>query len=126
MNGEITRSRDQAIIGGVCGGFGEYLGVDPAFVRIFFMLLVLGNGIGILLYFLFWVTMPRDSRAIYLPENVQKGSQEIAQQAVAMGEDLLDIARRPIRGLGFVMIVAVIIFSVFYFLSDMLPYEWAY
>ena len=124
MNGELSRSRYQAVIGGVCAGLGLYLAVDPAFVRIFFLLLVLGNGIGVLLYFLLWIIMPLDGQLLSLGENVQTGSHEIAQHAIAMGEDLHDLVRRPVRGLGFVIIVAVIIFCVIYLLGN-LPHEWA-
>ncbi|MFQ6135216.1 MAG: PspC domain-containing protein [Nitrososphaerales archaeon] len=38
------------MVAGVCGGIGEYFNVDPTFVRLAFVLLVLANGVGILLY----------------------------------------------------------------------------
>ena len=35
---QLYRSRENRMIGGVCGGLGEYLGVDPTLVRIGFIL----------------------------------------------------------------------------------------
>ena len=52
------RSRDK-MIGGVCAGLGEYLGLDPTIVRIVWVLMVLFAGFGILLYIILWLVMPK-------------------------------------------------------------------
>ena len=36
------RVRGNRMLGGVCGGLGSYLGIDPTFVRIFFFILIMG------------------------------------------------------------------------------------
>lgn len=46
----LYKSRQDRIIDGVCGGIGEYLGIDPVIVRIIFLLLFFMGGIGLLLY----------------------------------------------------------------------------
>jgi phage shock protein C len=45
-------------IAGVCGGLGEYFGLDPVIVRIAFVIFLLTGGAGILLYFICWMIMP--------------------------------------------------------------------
>ena len=45
--------------GGVCAGLGEYLGLDPTIVRIVWVLMVLFAGVGILLYIILWLVMPK-------------------------------------------------------------------
>jgi len=35
------RSRKDNVIGGVCGGFGEYLNIDPLFIRLLFIFAVI-------------------------------------------------------------------------------------
>lgn len=55
---QILRSRKDKILGGVCGGLGRYLNVDPVFIRILFVLLVLGWGTGILIYLIAWILIP--------------------------------------------------------------------
>lgn len=47
------------MIGGVCAGLGEYLGLDPTIVRIVWVLMVLFAGVGILLYIILWLVMPK-------------------------------------------------------------------
>jgi len=44
---------------GVCGGFGEWLDIDPVFFRVAFVLLALAGGLGILLYLVLWLLIPR-------------------------------------------------------------------
>jgi phage shock protein C len=54
----LRRSRDDRVIGGVCGGLGRYLGVDPVLMRIAFVILAFAGGGGILIYVLAWVLIP--------------------------------------------------------------------
>jgi phage shock protein PspC (stress-responsive transcriptional regulator) len=46
-------------IAGVAAGIGHYLGVDPTIVRLTFVLLAFAGGIGILLYLICWLVMPK-------------------------------------------------------------------
>ncbi|MCU1458634.1 MAG: phage shock protein PspC, partial [Actinomycetia bacterium] len=54
----ILRSRSERILGGVAGGLGEYLGVDPVLIRLGFVALMLLGGIGPLLYLVAWLIIP--------------------------------------------------------------------
>jgi len=46
-------------IGGVCGGLGEWLEIDPVLFRVAFVLLALVCGLGILLYIALWLIVSR-------------------------------------------------------------------
>jgi phage shock protein C len=46
-------------IAGVCGGLGEWLDVDPVFLRVAFILFALVCGLGIVVYALLWIFLPR-------------------------------------------------------------------
>jgi phage shock protein C len=54
----LVRSRRDRIVGGVCGGLGRYLGVDPVLVRIVVVALVLSVGVGVLAYVIAWIVIP--------------------------------------------------------------------
>ena len=54
----LERSRDDRVIAGVCGGLGEYFGVDAVLIRIAALILVFAGGAGILLYAIGWIAMP--------------------------------------------------------------------
>ena len=53
----LTRSRNRKI-GGVCGGVGEYLGIDPTVVRVVLLFLVFFAGSGLLAYLIMWLVLP--------------------------------------------------------------------
>ncbi|MHA6624203.1 PspC domain-containing protein [Pseudonocardia sichuanensis] len=55
----LRRSRTDRMLGGVCGGLAESLGVDAAVVRIGLVTLtVLGFGTGVLVYGAIWLLAP--------------------------------------------------------------------
>ncbi|MFB3819425.1 MAG: PspC domain-containing protein [Candidatus Methylomirabilales bacterium] len=54
----LRRIREKGWLGGVCAGFGYWLGVPAWLVRLIWTLLVLVLGFGILLYILLWIFMP--------------------------------------------------------------------
>jgi phage shock protein C len=58
MNGKLYRSPTDRVLGGVCGGIGAYLGIDPLLVRLFFVLLTIGGGAGVLIYVVLWIVVP--------------------------------------------------------------------
>jgi len=59
---KLTRSEKERILGGVCGGLAEYFGFDPTLVRLAFVLLALAGGVGLLVYIVLWIIMPRRLR----------------------------------------------------------------
>jgi phage shock protein PspC (stress-responsive transcriptional regulator) len=64
----LYRAENDKILGGVCGGLANYLRLDPAVVRIIFVLIAFGWGFGFLLYFILWMVLPTRS----LPAVVRK------------------------------------------------------
>jgi phage shock protein C len=59
---KLYRSRKNRIIAGVCGGLGEYFGLDPALIRLFWVFITLAFGSGILLYLIAWILIPERPR----------------------------------------------------------------
>jgi len=55
---KLTLSARDRKIGGVCGGIGEYLGVDPTIIRIAWVFFALFVGSGILAYLIAWILIP--------------------------------------------------------------------
>lgn len=56
----LYRSNTNRILGGVCGGIGEYLSVDPTIIRLLLIIFALIYGSGILIYLLAWVVIPKN------------------------------------------------------------------
>jgi len=58
MSKRVFRSHESKVIAGVCGGLGEYFDIDPAWVRILFVLTIFANGLGLLAYAICWIVIP--------------------------------------------------------------------
>ena len=55
---KLRRSNSDRTIAGVCGGLGEYFGIDSTIVRLIFVLLALFGGHGLLIYLILLLVMP--------------------------------------------------------------------
>lgn len=60
MSKRLTRSRTDRMIAGVCGGLGNYLGIDPVFIRLLWAIAIFAYGTGLLLYILAWIIIPEE------------------------------------------------------------------
>lgn len=54
----LYRDPDNRVLGGVCGGMGAYMNIDPVIFRILFVVLFLGFGVGLLIYLVLWIVIP--------------------------------------------------------------------
>ncbi len=55
----LYRDSGDKMIGGVCSGIANYLGIDPAIVRILFAIISFGGfGLGFLAYIILWIVLP--------------------------------------------------------------------
>jgi phage shock protein C len=54
----LYRSRTERWLAGICGGLGNYFGIDPTLIRVLFVLFALAVGGGILAYLILWIIIP--------------------------------------------------------------------
>ncbi|MFC0038071.1 ATP-binding protein [Actinomadura rayongensis] len=59
--GELKRRSDGRLLAGAARGLADHLGVDVAIVRVAFVLLTVGGGLGVAAYGAFWLLVPRDT-----------------------------------------------------------------
>jgi phage shock protein PspC (stress-responsive transcriptional regulator) len=59
MAKKLYRSTTNRKIWGVCGGLGDHFDIDPVLVRIIFVALAFAEGLGILLYILLAIFVPK-------------------------------------------------------------------
>src|SRR5437660_7790246 len=83
----LVRSRTDRKIAGVAGGLAAYLGVEPLWIRIAFVVISIPGGLGVLLYLLGWVLIPEEG------------------EPAAIGEGLLEHLRRAPTWVAIVVFV---------------------
>ena len=57
---KLVRSRTDRWFAGICGGLGNYFGVDPTLMRVLFVLFALTFGSGFLVYLVLWIIIPNE------------------------------------------------------------------
>jgi phage shock protein C len=67
MEKRLTKSKTERKLFGVCGGLGEYFGIDPTLVRLAFVLLAVLHGIGLILYIVLAIIMPSEKNVEMVP-----------------------------------------------------------
>jgi phage shock protein C len=70
MQPRLTRSPTDRMLAGVCGGLGNYFGVDPVIVRLIFVVGVV-TGITPFLYPVLWLITPQASQPVPLPPDAR-------------------------------------------------------
>lgn len=95
----LYRDPDAKVLGGVCGGLGAYLNVDPVVFRIIFALLAIGGfGSGILVYFILWVVTPEAHTAA---EKLQmRGERVDVNNIKATVQDEINAAKASFKTIG--------------------------
>ena len=62
---KLCRSNANRVLTGVCGGIGEYFGIDPTLLRLGFAALFVLGGSGLLAYILAAVIIPKEGDAVH-------------------------------------------------------------
>ena len=55
MTKKLYRSKKNCVIGGVCGGIGEYFDIDPIIIRLLVVLIFFMGGAGLIAYIIAWI-----------------------------------------------------------------------
>jgi phage shock protein C len=61
---QLTRSRENRMIAGICSGLARYYGWDLNLVRILTLLIILFTGVGAIVYLVAWVIIPESQYAL--------------------------------------------------------------
>jgi phage shock protein C len=80
----LLRSTTDRAIAGVCGGLAQYFKVDPALIRILFLVFALAGGASILLYIVLWIAVPSDGGVAAQPVS-HAGNETVAIVLIAIG-----------------------------------------
>jgi len=80
----LYRSVTDKAIAGVCGGLAHYFNIDPALVRLAFVVFALAGGASVLLYIVLWIAVPvgEGTPAVALGD---RGHEMLATVLIAIG-----------------------------------------
>ena len=105
------------MIGGVCGGLGVYLNIDPVFIRLFFILLLFGSDFGFILYLLLWILIPEEGKAYGFKD------ESFGTKFKSMGDDVQGAVTQPHPQSGLIIGIGLIVVGALMFI-DRLDISW--
>ena len=83
--GRLTRSTTDKIVAGVCGGLARHFSIDPALVRLAFVVFAFFGGASIPVYVVLWIVMPIDDGSAVAPVSGTRTHEMLALMLVAIG-----------------------------------------
>ena len=119
-NKRLYRDGDNKILGGVAYGLANYFGLDPAIIRVLFIVSLFIGGFGLLAYLILWISIPEaktvgekmNMKGYTLTlENIEKFIKEKLPQNDGKENIFVKIILLPFRVIGpiFLGIIAIII-----------------
>lgn len=103
----LYRSRKDKILAGVCGGIGEYFGIDPVFVRIIAVVLFFWGGTGILAYIIGMIIIPVD------PGTEEATAKKLAKPAVVKDKKETPPPRSGDSGALIIGLILIVVGGIF-------------
>ncbi len=92
----LEKSNRNRMLFGVAGGLADYLRVDPVIIRVLFILLSFVSGIGVFVYLVLALIMPRPETAQREPLEVLKDNLQTApREASDAGRRVVSMLRGP-------------------------------
>lgn len=102
MDKRLYRSRDERILGGVCGGIARYFDVDPTIIRLLAVALIFAGGAAVIAYILAWIIVPEEPRRT----RVEAGQEEREPVIDVETEERREVQRnRNLELLAWVLVI---------------------
>ena len=81
----LFRAANDKVLGGVCAGLANYLKLDPAIVRLLFVVITFTWGFGFLLYIILWIVLPTKALATNARKRLYRNPDDRVIAGVASG-----------------------------------------
>lgn len=93
---KLYRSQEDRILFGVCSGLAKYFNKDPLIFRIIFIALGLLNGIGIVIYTIMFVVVPKEP-GDYIEVNRKEKVKEFVKKVEKKAESVASEVRKEAK-----------------------------
>jgi phage shock protein C len=81
----LSRSASNKMFAGVCSGIARYFTIDPAIVRLLFVVFAFAGGAAIPVYIVLWIVMPQDDGSAIVTVAADRAHETLALALVAIG-----------------------------------------
>jgi phage shock protein PspC (stress-responsive transcriptional regulator) len=114
------------MVAGVSGGLATYLGIEAVWVRLFFVLITLANGFGLLVYLILWVIMPEAGREdATTSQTIESNIEEVAGRAEEFAKSVGSAVHGgPNRQAGIIVGAGLIVLGAVFLLDTLHIFAW--
>jgi phage shock protein C len=121
MANKLYRSTSDSMLGGVCGGLGEYFNADANLIRLIFVVLAVIPACGVPIYLALWLIVPVEGEGSKRPlaDRVRDGTDEIADRAKKLGEEVRSTAKSSNPAATFIIGLILIVLGVVFLLRNL-------
>ena len=127
MNRRLYRSRTDTVLGGVAAGLADYLGADPALVRVAWALLVvITGGAALLAYIVAWIVVPEEPSSPATPATEPTTDPVTGEVITAAAEPVPEpAASRASGNAGVVVGIGLVLVGAWFLVREYVPdFDW--
>jgi phage shock protein PspC (stress-responsive transcriptional regulator) len=77
----LTRSSDDRVVAGVCGGLARFTGIDPVVFRVVVAVAAVLGGSGVLAYLVAWLVIPKDDSPSHVESFIDRRGRDLPKWA---------------------------------------------
>jgi len=110
----LYRTGENRIVAGVAGGTADYFDIDPAIIRLIWILSVFAAGAGIWAYLVAWAIVPENPKEKRKDLSFASKVKKIKKEETKIHEGLKIYGRSPLLGLFLMIIGAVFLANNFF------------
>ena len=118
-NKKLRRNPMNRVIGGVCSGLADFLGVDVALMRIAFVIAFLFASFGFWLYIILWIVLPENGQ-----QTTDNGQQDQSQQTTDNGQQ--SIVKRESKVKSIFAGAFIILIGLLFLVNNFIPINWVW
>jgi phage shock protein C len=86
---KLVRSQSNRYIAGVCGGLGDYFGIDPTLVRVGFAIFTAAWGSGLIAYIILAIVIPLEGK--------KEGEPSLGDRTRGAAEEIKNSAQKFVK-----------------------------
>lgn len=123
METKFVRPKEGRIIGGVCLGVSNYFKIDVVIVRLIFIIFLIAEGAGVLIYIILLIVMPEE-QGVSLADKIKKEFAEENKEKIKKGakEAVSDIKKVAKNSRGeLIFAYAIIIIGALFLVNNLFP-----
>ena len=129
-NRKLRRNPMNRVIGGVCSGLADFLGVDVALMRIAFVIAFLFASFGFWLYIILWIVLPENGQQTTDNGQQSFGQSQSQSQSQSQGQspqsESVSVSKSESKVKSIFAGAFIILIGLLFLVNNFIPINWVW